>query len=81
MPIFHFNVHDGTSYPDTNGLDLPDIATARKVAVKLASDLLRDQGDTFWNGDDWQIEVTDSHHLTLFMIMFSGVDAPALGKA
>lgn len=78
MPIFHFNVHDGTSHPDVSGLDLPDVAAARKVAVKLASDLLRDQGEAFWNGEDWQIEVTDDRALTLFIIMFSAINAPAL---
>lgn len=43
VPRFHFNVHDGVSSPDRDGIDLPDFETAQAEAVRLTGGLLRDQ--------------------------------------
>ena len=76
MPQFHFNVRDGSDLPDRDGTELPDLRTARREAVKLAGRLLLDEPDTFWEGSDWRVEVTDAEGLTLFWLDFTGADAP-----
>lgn len=78
MPRFHFNVHDGISLPDKEGSDHADIPAARRQAIRLAGDLLRDQGEIFWNGQEWEVEVTNEHGLILFGILFVATEAPVL---
>jgi hypothetical protein len=58
MPVYHFNVRDGSNIPDADGTDLPNISSARLEAVKLAGRLLLDRLGTFWEGSDWHVEVT-----------------------
>jgi hypothetical protein len=76
MPRYHFNVHDGTSIPDPEGSELPDLASARVQAVRLAADLLREHR-SFWNEGEWKMDVTDGEGLILFSLLFLATDAPA----
>ncbi|HEX4693142.1 DUF6894 family protein [Sphingomonas sp.] len=80
MPRYHFNIHDGTDVPDLEGVKLADLAAARIHATRYASDLLRDQQATFWNGNEWRMSVTDEHGLILFSLTFLATDAPVLGR-
>ena len=59
MPVYHFNVYDGSDMPDLEGTELPDLKTAQSDAVKLAGRLLLDEPETFWDGTDWHMEVTN----------------------
>lgn len=81
MPVYHFNVHDGSDFPDRDGIALPDLQAARRQALQLAGELLRDQGENFWNGEDWKVEVTDAANLVLFTILFAAFDAPAIAPS
>lgn len=56
---FHFNVHDGVSGPDRDGIDLPDFETAQTEAVRLTSGLLRDQAIGGEAIKPLSVEVTD----------------------
>lgn len=80
MPLFHFNLRDGAYYPDRDGTELPDLRTARVEAVKLAGQLLLDRPEEFWEGKEWQVEVTDHSGLVLFRLDFTATDAPATGS-
>lgn len=77
MPIYHFNLHDGKSYPDADGMELPDLKAARIEAVRHVGGLLRDGAEEFWNGDEWTLTVTDDSNLALFSLTFMATDAPA----
>jgi len=78
MPRYFFNVRDGTTVTDENGTMLPDLAAARKVAVRFAGDLLRDLGREPPADEDWKVEVTDEHGLILFTLLLATLDAPAV---
>jgi hypothetical protein len=78
MPRYHFNVEDGASYRDKEGLTLPDLAMARKVAVEMISDFLDGHPDAFWDGREWKLEVTDEQGLILFVLTFAASNAPVL---
>lgn len=78
MPRFHFNVHDGSDYPDPEGTELPDVEAARKFAIRYFGDMLHAEPCTFWNGQEWKMEVTDEAGLLLFSLHFIGIDSPAL---
>ena len=71
MPRYFFHVYDGSSSPDTDGTELPDIYTAQAEAIRTSGEILRDMGAEFWNGTEWTLEVTDESDQILFVIRFS----------
>ena len=77
MPIYHFNVRDGSNIPDPDGTELLNLRAARVEAVKLAGRLLLDEPDTFWEGSDWHVEVTNDRGLILFRLDFMATEAAA----
>jgi hypothetical protein len=77
MPVYHFNVRDGSEISDSDGTDLPDIRAARLEAVKLAGQMLLDRPGTFWEGSDWHLDVSDESGLTLFRLDFTATDMAA----
>ena len=76
MPRYFFNVIDGLSLPDPVGTELPDIGTARALAIKTSGEILRDMGAQFWNGKEWEMEVSDESGQVLFALRFSAVEFP-----
>lgn len=77
MPRFHFNVHDGVGVPDDEGTELPNLEAARHEAVKLAGLLLQENAAEFWNGEQWDMDVTDERGLILFTLTFLATNAPS----
>lgn len=77
MPRFFFHVHDGTTVLDEEGTVLPNLDTARKMAVTFAGELLRDIGRDVEDGEDWKVDLADERGLVLFTVMLSALDAPA----
>ena len=56
--LFHFKLTNGCRVEDIEGLELPDVASAREEAVGLASDLARKRlFDRSWSG--WTVIVTN----------------------
>jgi hypothetical protein len=76
MPRFFFHVVDGYESLDTEGTDLPDLATARNEAVTMSGQILRDGGgETLWAGTPWRLWVTDDTGATLFTLRFSSTES------
>jgi hypothetical protein len=60
MPHFYYHVLDGTSVPDRDGVELPDIDAAKVEAFRFAGAVLSDGIDgSVWQGHPWRIVVTD----------------------
>lgn len=78
MPRYFFHVEDGRSFPDLDGVELPDLDAARIEAVRLLGGMLRDEAETFWQGDDWRMSVADAGGMALFTIDFMATMAPVL---
>ena len=78
MQLYYFHVENGRTYPDHCGTMLPDLAGAKNEALRCATDLLSDQSSRFLDGAEWTIRVTDAADLTLFTVMFTVLDAPAI---
>lgn len=77
--IYHFNMHDGRSYPDTLGMHCSSLEAARVEAVQRIGKLLAEEAARFWTGDEWTMDVTDANGLTLFTLMFMAASSPATG--
>jgi hypothetical protein len=81
MPVYHFNVQDGSNTPDRHGTDLPNLWAARREGVMLAGRVLLDGPDKFWESTDWHVDVTNAAGLILFRLDFSATDSPVLVSA
>ncbi len=71
MPRYFFNVIDGFSVPDSDGVVLPDIDGAKTAAVILSGEILRDLGSKFWSVSSWQMNVADERGAVLLVLRFS----------
>ena len=80
MPRYHFNIHDGRTSIDTDGVELPDHGAARREAIRLAGKALDDDAHRLALGEDWCMEVTDDQDLILFRLDFHVTDAPVLWR-
>lgn len=76
---FYFNLAGAVHDPDDEGYDLPTVSEARIMAVKLASEMLRDRPKLAWLGDEFRVEVTDDKQQLMFTIVTLGVDATGGG--
>lgn len=71
MPRYYFHVHDGVGTPDYDGIDLPDLGAAKRLAVFHAGEMMRDDPNAFWDGAEWTMKVTDETGLPLITLFFS----------
>ncbi|MBX9933589.1 MAG: hypothetical protein K2Y56_19050 [Methylobacterium sp.] len=80
MPRYFFHVFDGKSTLDADGTELPDWHTARREAVRLAGEILSDEAQGPFLGNEWRMEVTDAKGLTLFQLDFFFTESAAIQR-
>jgi hypothetical protein len=73
-----FNLAGAVYDPDVEGIEMASIGDARSEAARFAGELIRDQPNLIWAGEEIRVEVTDANQLILFTIIVLGVDAPAV---
>lgn len=74
---FYFHFGDESAGRDKVGRDLESIASAKSVAIQMASALVSQTDATpFFDGTGVRITVTDSEKRICFTILASGFDAP-----
>lgn len=78
MPRFYFHLDDGNLTPDVEGIELPDLASARAYATRFLGELLQGEADRFWVGGQWTLTVSDASGLSLFSLYCGAIDAPAV---
>lgn len=78
MPRYFFQL-PAQELPDADGADLPDLDTARRVAVRTACAMVAQNVDDFWARREWMMTVTDDAGLALFSLTFFATDAAAAG--
>jgi hypothetical protein len=71
MPRYFFHVYDGSSSPDQDGTELPDVYIAQSQAIRTSGEILRDMGAKFWDGAEWKMEVADERGDTLLVLRCS----------
>jgi len=74
MPRYFFHVIDGREIIDNQGSELASLNEARVEAIQLAGAILRDEGDKFWNGEEWHMDVTDASGQSVLKLHFSADD-------
>ncbi len=71
MPRYFFQVIDGREIIDRVGTMLPGLSEARGQAMRTACAILRDEGDEFWSGTEWHMNVTDAGGQPVLKLHFS----------
>ncbi len=73
MPRYFFHVLNHVRTQDHDGVELPDIETARLEALKDIKDILRQHFDTLDNHGwaKWTIEICDEDGAILLVVPFS----------
>ncbi len=74
MPRYFFHVIDGRSIIDREGTEFPNLRYARAEAIRLAGAILPDEGDEFWDGTEWHMNVTDASGQSVLKLRFSADD-------
>ncbi len=74
MPRYFFHVIDGRSIIDNEVSELAGLKEARIEAIQLAGAMLRDEGDKFWSGEEWHMNVTDASGHSVLKLRFSADD-------
>jgi hypothetical protein len=56
----YFNIRDGETSLDEEGLELRDMEAVKDEAVQATADLVKGmKGSAFWSGETWKMWVTD----------------------
>jgi hypothetical protein len=71
MPKFFFSCEGYNNFADETGTELPDLATARQEAVRLAGQLMDDHPREISEASRWRVIVRSDVGETLFAIQFS----------
>ena len=71
MNRYFFNVFDGHTDIDKNGLVLEDFAEVRTAVIRLAADTLFEEAHTSVVPEDWRIEVLDESGKVVLVAHFS----------
>jgi len=74
MPRYYFHIVDGRKIIDNEGSELAGLKEARMEAIHLADSILRDEGDEFWNAEQWHMNVTDASGQSVLKRRFSADD-------
>ena len=80
MERYFFHLHDGKSLTDEEGTELESLDAAKKAAIQLIAQTLRDDVDTFWQDQTYGVTVTDRAGLILFTVEIAATISPAVGK-
>jgi hypothetical protein len=70
VPRYFFHIRDGKDIRDREGTLLPDAKAARVEAIATGGVILRDLAN-YWDGTEWQMNVTDEAGATIFRFRFS----------
>lgn len=73
-----FNLAGAIYDPDIEGYEVPTINQARVLAARHVAEVIRDQPEAVWAGEEVRLEVTDEHQVILFTIIVVGIDAAAV---
>jgi hypothetical protein len=73
-----FHLAGALQDPDDHGAEIATLGDARILAAKHLAEIIRDQPEAVWAGEELRMEVTDERHLVLFTIITFGVDAAAV---
>ena len=74
MPVFYFDLSNGTTETDEDGTELVSLDEARTQSVKLLGELLSYNAGPVWDGGGLAVEVFDESRNPLFTVKVAASD-------
>lgn len=74
MPRFFFHVVNGDFIPDQHGVECKDGDQVKAEAVRIAGEMLKDQGLQLWRTGRFNMFVTDERNKTQLKLSFQAED-------
>lgn len=72
MPRYYFHVRNHVDSEDLDGVELPDLPTAKREAAKDIADIVKTSSDVSGNHwSEWSIEVCDGERKIVLVVPFS----------
>ena len=68
MPLFYFDLSNGTREPDEDGSELASFDDAQTQAVRLLGEMLTYDARPIWEGHGLAVEVFDAVRTPLFAV-------------
>jgi hypothetical protein len=79
MAQYYFHSEDGHPHEDEQGLELADLTTARREALRMLGDLIRGKPEYVLDTGHFKIVVTDEQRAHLFDVRLSLVETSESG--
>jgi hypothetical protein len=74
LPRYFFHVINGDFIPDSEGIECADGDQVKGEAVRIAGEMLRDQGIKLWRTGRYDMFVTDERNRTQLKLSFEAED-------
>jgi hypothetical protein len=68
MSIYHINIRTESHIANTLAIEKVSLTELRLEMARFVGELLKDHAELIWADEDWQIDVTDSAGLILYVI-------------
>ena len=65
---YFFNVQDGITSLDEDGTEFASLDEVRSETLRLAGEILREVGSSFWDHAKWKLWVTDETGSTVLTL-------------
>lgn len=80
MPRYLFHSQTDSRYSDSEGVEFATPHDARKEAIRLCGEMLKDSPEPFWGSRPWSVTVTNDAGLILWEIFIDGVSSAAVSE-
>jgi hypothetical protein len=80
MARYFFHTEGALRQADDDGTELGDHGEARKHAIVFAGQVMHGEPSVLWDGNDFNVKVTDEAGLLLFTLTAYVTNAPAGGN-
>lgn len=74
MPRYYFHVINGDFIPDNEGIECGSEVAVKTAAVRIAGEMLRDQGLKIWSTGRYDMYVCDEKNRTHLRLSFHAED-------
>jgi hypothetical protein len=77
MSIYHINIRTESHIAATVDVEMENLTDLRVEMARFVGELLKDHAALIWADQDWQVDVTDTTGLILYVLHISAADTPA----
>jgi hypothetical protein len=77
MPAYRINIRTESHIADSLDVEMENLTGLRLELAHFVGELLKDHAELIWADQDWQVDVTDSAGLILYVLHISAAETAA----